>query len=127
MQATIEIKKPCHETLEDRKPGEQGNYCKACQRTVIDFTRKTPEEISHYFMTQGVHCGTFNRKDVSTGSRADQLILYLKNRKLKFLAFMVLMLTILVSCRTRLRGAPAYGGGPIRPLDHTTQSIENLK
>lgn len=126
MQAIVEIKTPCHETLEDRKPGQQGSYCKACQHTVIDFTRKTPEEISQHFMTHGMQCGTFNRKDVSTGSKADQLILYLRNRKLKFLAFMVLMLTILVSCRTRLRGVPSYGGS-VRPLDHTTQSIENLK
>jgi hypothetical protein len=126
-QAIVEIKKPCHEILENRKPGAKGNYCNSCQTVVIDFTNKTPEEISRYLMkNETVHCGTFNRKDVSTGSPVEHFISWLQNRRLKPLAFVVLTLVLLVSCRTR--GAiKRTSNGSSRPLDAHTPSIENLK
>lgn len=124
--AIVEIKKPCYEKLEHRKPGEKGSFCNVCQITVIDFTDKTPEEISHYLThhKQEVHCGVFNRKDISTGSRADTFISYLYSRQLKFAAILVLSLTLLLSCRVR-RGKTRQGN--MRFLDKTNPSIENLK
>ena len=123
-QPIVEIKKPCHEILENRKPGEQGNYCKTCRITVVDFTTKTPDEISQYLKNEQVHCGTFNRKDVSTGSRTDKFISYLQARNLKFAAVLLLSFVLLISCRVR-RGKTIQGN--MRLYDKNNPSIENLK
>lgn len=126
MHPIVEIKKPCHEVLETRKAGEPGNYCKSCQTLVIDFTHMTPEDISRYFATHGVTCGTFNQKDVSTGSVSDRLLAYLEKRKLKLLASFILAVMLLTGCRNRYyAGAPGMYSDSIRNLGDTTttQSI----
>lgn len=125
----VEIKKPCYEALEKRKPGEAGSYCKSCQTLVIDFTWMTPEEISQYLLIRKneVHCGTFHRRHVSKGNKTDRLLIYMHQRKCIFFSLLVLVITILASCRTRMKGTPAYTNGPIRPLDQHTQTIDHLK
>lgn len=125
-QPIVEIKKPCHEILENRKPGEPGNYCKSCQTLVIDFTNKTPEEIALYFIQhkQDKTCGIFNRNDVSTGL-ADRVVSFFHTRKLRFVALFIMGLLIVTGCRTRKTRNATYGSP--RFLDKNNPSIENLK
>lgn len=123
-QPLVEIKQPCHEILDDRKPGEQGNYCKTCRITVTDFTGMQPEEIAHYLANHPVHCGSFNRKDVATGGYGQKLISYLQSRRLKFAAVVLTSFILLVSCRVR-RGKMVQGN--IRMYDKHDPSIEHLK
>lgn len=126
MNPIIEIKKPCHEVLDNQKAGEPGKYCKSCQTLVIDFTCMTPEEISQYFSNHGVTCGIFNRKDVNTGSATDRLIRYLEKRKLKFLASLIVAVMILSGCRTRYMGAPGVYSDSIRNLGDTTATAKSI-
>lgn len=107
-QPLVKIRKPCHESLEARKPGAQGNYCKSCRITVTDFTDKTPAEISHYLMNHEVHCGTFSRKDVSTGGFSQKLIAYFQSRQFKFATVILTSLILFFSCRTRRGKLDAY-------------------
>ncbi len=47
-------------------PNEQGRYCSACSKTVIDFTNYSDQEIADYFIAlngQGV-CGHFKKQQV---------------------------------------------------------------
>jgi len=47
-------------------PNEQGRYCSACSKTVIDFTNYRDQEIADYFIAlngQGV-CGHFKKQQV---------------------------------------------------------------
>lgn len=39
------IAEPCHESWAAMTPGEQGRFCKSCQKTVVDFTRMTDSEM----------------------------------------------------------------------------------
>ncbi|WP_276486090.1 T9SS type A sorting domain-containing protein [Paraflavitalea pollutisoli] len=57
----INIDEPCHENWLHMTPNEQGRYCRACQKTVVDFTQLSDQAILAYFReaTTGV-CGRFS-------------------------------------------------------------------
>lgn len=58
---TISIPKPCHEDWSKMTPNEQGAFCSACQKLVIDFSLKTENEIYEVLSnTNGVVCGRFD-------------------------------------------------------------------
>lgn len=45
----ISIPTPCHEDWQEMTPQEQGRFCEACSKVVIDFTQMSEEEIIHFF------------------------------------------------------------------------------
>lgn len=123
-QPLVEIKKPCHESLENKEPGGKGNYCKTCRITVVDFTAMQPEEISGYLQNHDVHCGSFNRRDTSSGSRLNRLVSYLQAHHLKFAAAVLLSFILLASCRVR-RGKVVQANAPMS--DKKEPAVEQLK
>lgn len=58
----ISIDNPCHENWDAMNPNEQGAFCLSCQKTVIDFSTKSINEIKSFFrelpLTEKV-CGRF--------------------------------------------------------------------
>ena len=58
----IVIDNPCHENWDAMTPNEKGAFCSACQKTVLDFSKKTVDEIKSFFVelpkTETV-CGRF--------------------------------------------------------------------
>lgn len=44
----LHIEKPCLEDWSKMSPNEMGRHCQLCDKTVIDFTQMSPEEISNY-------------------------------------------------------------------------------
>ena len=57
---TIHIPDPCHEDWQQMLPDEQGRFCLACQKSVIDFTDKSTEEIEQIIgRSKGKVCGRF--------------------------------------------------------------------
>ncbi|MDP2385881.1 MAG: hypothetical protein Q8M29_05900 [Bacteroidota bacterium] len=58
----ISIKKPCHEDWNKMTPNEKGVFCLVCTKDVVDFSKKTLEEIKSYFSQprEGTTCGKFN-------------------------------------------------------------------
>lgn len=63
----IIIDNPCHENWEAMTPNEKGAFCLSCQKTVIDFSVKTIEEIKNFFVelpkTESV-CGRFKAEQL---------------------------------------------------------------
>jgi hypothetical protein len=45
----IQIAEPCHENWDKMLEEERGKFCLSCQKTVVDFSRMTNEEIINYF------------------------------------------------------------------------------
>lgn len=45
----LSIENPCHEDWNAMKPNEQGAHCFSCQKTVIDFSKKSIHEIKSFF------------------------------------------------------------------------------
>ncbi len=41
----ISVPKPCHEDWSKMTPREKGKFCSACKKTVVDFRKKSTEEI----------------------------------------------------------------------------------
>lgn len=56
---SINIPKPCHEDWTKMTPKDQGRHCLACNKTVIDFTKKTDESIIKTIASNGNLCGRF--------------------------------------------------------------------
>lgn len=55
---TIQIEKPCSENWDNMTPNEKGRFCASCEKTVIDFTQQTSEEISAVLKSaKGEVCG----------------------------------------------------------------------
>lgn len=56
----IKIAEPCHEDWNKMTPAEQGKFCNACQKQVIDFTTLSDRElIRHIESKKGATCGRF--------------------------------------------------------------------
>ncbi|MBP9136769.1 MAG: hypothetical protein KBF31_07145 [Chitinophagales bacterium] len=55
----IQIPTPCHENWDEMIPNEKGNFCKVCNKTVIDFTNMSEQELIAYFENKksGATCG----------------------------------------------------------------------
>lgn len=50
-QFQLSIPEPCHQSWEQMTPTEQGRFCKACAKEVIDFSMMTDSEVLNYFNT----------------------------------------------------------------------------
>ncbi len=57
----IHIPNPCSENWEMMSPQEKGRFCSLCNKCVIDFTRKQPQEIQEmiYKKRDEEICGRF--------------------------------------------------------------------
>lgn len=57
----ISIPKPCHEDWNTMTPNEKGAFCGKCAKTVLDFTKKSTQEIKDVLLEQSGKkvCGRF--------------------------------------------------------------------
>lgn len=63
---TISIKEPCTQNWDEMSPDNAGRFCASCQKTVIDFTKFSDEELSSYFrQLEHFGCGRFTKKQLS--------------------------------------------------------------
>lgn len=69
----LSIPKPCHEDWDKMTPNEQGRHCDHCQKTVVDFSAKSDEEIKRFFEERNYQavCGRF------TNIQLDRVRIYL--------------------------------------------------
>lgn len=88
----IEIQEPCLESWKNMSPTEQGAFCRVCMKEVIDFSKKTPQEIAAYFAKKPKHtCGKFLAKQLE---ESYEYYLEAKQNKLKYVAGLVLGLLV---------------------------------
>ena len=48
----LKIEKPCHENWDEMTPNEQGRFCSHCTKNVIDFSKKSNEEVLSFFLNR---------------------------------------------------------------------------
>lgn len=68
MKRTVrfEIADPCHENWQQMQPKEEGRFCGSCQKTVVDFTTMSDQEVLQYISRAGsMLCGRFNNDQLS--------------------------------------------------------------
>ncbi|MDF2456018.1 MAG: hypothetical protein K0R51_2011 [Cytophagaceae bacterium] len=63
----IEIPKPCPSSWSAMTANKEGRHCKACEKTVVDFTVMSDEAIKQYFVTKTGEkvCGRFYTHQVT--------------------------------------------------------------
>lgn len=49
-QLHLNIPQPCHENWDKMTPSQQGRFCSACAKEVVDFTTMSDTEVLHYFL-----------------------------------------------------------------------------
>lgn len=100
----ISINEPCHEDWNKMTPNEQGAFCMACQKTVVDFSSKTIDEIKTFFTLKPKEesvCGRFRDKQLHELSFDDFMNEFMSWKFLKraaVLCFLVLGTTLFSSC-----------------------------
>lgn len=100
----ISINQPCHENWDKMTPNDKGAFCLACQKTVIDFSSKTIDEIKTFFVlkpkTESV-CGRFRKKQLHELSFDEFITEFMSWKFLKraaVICFLVLGTSLLSSC-----------------------------
>jgi len=62
----LKIEKPCHEDWNKMAPNQLGRHCQLCEKTVVDFTKMSSEEIKEYLSNRGNErvCGRILKEPV---------------------------------------------------------------
>ena len=103
----IQIPKPCHEDWNAMTPTQQGSFCGACSKEVVDFTPMTDAEVQRYFLnrTTDKTCGRFKTEQI------DRIQIYLPENLFlqrmagwkKFMAIvMIVFSSMLFGCDTAI-------------------------
>lgn len=65
-QPTVRLNFTCNRNWEDMTIVENGHFCNDCQKKVVDFTDKTPDEIAAYLISSTTKvCGRFQQSQLS--------------------------------------------------------------
>jgi len=98
---TVNIPEPCHEDWNKMSPKDKGRHCAACNKTVIDFTKQTDEQIIKYLESEGNLCGRFKKQQLDR-----EIVLARKDRNnyLSWAASGILALTALGSQDLQAQG-----------------------
>lgn len=99
---SIRIPKPCREDWNNMQLDDKGKFCKACYKSVHDFSKKTPNEILDVLLQHapGKVCGYFKE------TQLDRPLSVLPNQRLmsvtkRFaLAIYLVFGSLLFSCKT---------------------------
>lgn len=135
----ISINEPCHEDWDKMTPNDKGAFCLACQKTVVDFSKKTIDEIKTFFVqkpaTESV-CGRFRDRQLHELSFDEFINEFMSWKFLKraaVICFLVLGTTLFSSCSTEEKreyeehtaGVVAFDSMP--PLYDTLKNCEESK
>ena len=107
---TIRVPEPCHEDWNKMTPRDKGRHCAACQKTVIDFTNYTDEQIVKTFESEGQLCGRFKKQQLN---REVVLSRKEKNNYLSWAASGVLAFLALGNQEVYAQGSPITEQSPI--------------
>ena len=134
MKSFIQIPKPCTEDWNSMTPTEFGRHCKICNKSVIDFTQKTDDEIKAYFQNlKGKStCGYYHTSQVELPINTtfiNKLNLFVSAKiRINSIQAAVLFLIGLftaTSCNSFTKGAKAETMGDTVYVPHTQNDTIN--
>lgn len=99
----ISIPEPCHEDWSKMTPNEKGRFCKSCTKTVVDFTKMSPDAIQDYLHNNKDQriCGHIKQSQLdSINLRIPEAIIHQNQsfHRLFLLALLISMGITLFSC-----------------------------
>ena len=75
MENKLTIAKPCKEDWSKMTTSEKGMHCLVCAKQVVDFSKKSKEEIINYLdVANGETCGRFKKKQIDVYGEGDNAI-----------------------------------------------------
>lgn len=129
----VSIKNPCHHSWSKMDLNSTGRHCALCDKTVVDFTAMTNDEIKFYFNTTagGGTCGRFNSSQVVTKQnyiqrKLSETYLYIDS-KISHRLIKVSMLLILSSAMTLTGCNNQTTGDSILIKDSTCTQKDTIK
>jgi hypothetical protein len=113
-QIQLSIPKPCHENWNEMTPQDQGRFCGACQKTVVDFSTMSDRQLAEFFKKPvSSVCGRFH---------ADQLEreIVIPKKRIPWVKyfFTIALPAFLLSCK--FAGRQAAQGKVISTEQHIT-------
>lgn len=94
----MKIEKPCSENFSGMKKNNLGRHCPSCNKTVVDFTKMSVNEIqNHLTSSTGEVCGRFKSLQLEQKNGFEKFIFQLRERVSNFnikpmrLAFLTLI------------------------------------
>jgi hypothetical protein len=129
----IAINKPCHEDWNKMTPNEQGAFCGVCTKSVVDFSKKSLEEIKIFFSKPVTSklCGRFTEDqlvELNTETFIEKFIGFRFTRKVAMitaLAFVAFLTTPQIS--TAQSTKPVKMGKIKAPTTQTSNTITPVK
>lgn len=104
----IHIPEPCHENWHNMTPKEQGRFCGACQKTVVDFSAMTNKEILDYISNAGQNmCGRFAPNQLNK-----ELTITENKRRFSWAYFWNILLATLLFTEAKAQGKPVIKKKP---------------
>ena len=112
----ISIPKPCNKSWNKMIPNDMGRFCDSCDKTVVDFTSMTRDEIKVYFIENNKQktCGHFKVEQTShIPPKHHQLLINLYNKAetnltIHFLKAPILlfigMFMLMAGCKSEVTG-----------------------
>jgi len=97
----LKIEKPCHEDWNKMAQNQLGRHCQLCEKTVVDFTKMSSEEIKEYLSNRGNEriCGRILKEPVKRiPSKKEQWFNNQRlriNQKIDFIPMRISLLSIL--------------------------------
>src|SRR5688500_1195462 len=62
----LQVPSSCRENWDNMRPDQNGRHCSSCQKSVIDFTQMTDQELVNYFTShKGSTCGRFTANQLN--------------------------------------------------------------
>ncbi len=99
----INIPEPCHEDWASMSPSQKGKFCQACEKEVVDFSRKTDEQLYKLVQSGTNLCGRFMASQLN---RDIHLARKEKNSLVSYATSLLLPISVLVSQDITAQGEP---------------------
>lgn len=118
----ISIPEPCHEGWQNMTPVEKGRFCASCQKTVLDFTYLSDNEIINLVAKNDTLCGRINvsqlnRNLIETKTKSN----YFGYFATSVLAFLGLGTSTIVA-----QEKPVTEQTDLKYLNKATDSVKNI-
>jgi len=135
----IHIPDPCFEDWDKMTPNEQGSFCKVCAKTVVDFSKKSEDEIQQYIAANldKKICGRFNINQLEPETdEVPRLKINIEEPKFIFPSYLVPVITpfrasalALMLCASAMLSScgnsEGYSGGDDKPLTGAVVLMED--
>ncbi len=124
-QLMVSIPEPCHENWDNMSPTEQGRFCKACCKEVVDFSAMSDAQMVLYFskLTSEKVCGRVYPDQLNRTMTAPEPI---KKKKWYWNYLALFLLFFSKSSQTKAQGAmKIIETAPIKKLPQKKDSIVN--